>query len=137
MVADAERLPPGGSVGARRGGCAREHGRDDVQFALLGFGDCLEDLKDVLDPARYAEGTVLDLAGPLAGGEVLRDEVIPARAPWSGVVRKGDILTLVDVGANQSSSPISSPSGRNQAMSRTPLGDAGRPEKKARWRRTG
>jgi glycosyltransferase involved in cell wall biosynthesis len=23
----------------------REHGREDVQFALLGFGDCLEDLK--------------------------------------------------------------------------------------------
>jgi glycosyltransferase involved in cell wall biosynthesis len=23
----------------------REHGRDDVQFALMGFGDCLEDLK--------------------------------------------------------------------------------------------
>jgi urea carboxylase-associated protein 1 len=64
--------------------------------------DCAEDLTDVLDPARYAEGTVLDLAGPLAGGEVIRDEVIPARAPWSAVVRKGDVLTIVDVGANQS-----------------------------------
>ena len=64
--------------------------------------DCPEDLKDVLDPDRYAEGTVFDLAGPLAGGEIVRDEVIPARAPWSAVVRKGDVLTIVDVGANQS-----------------------------------
>ena len=64
--------------------------------------DCPEDLAKVLDPARYAEGTVLDLAGPLAGGGVLLDEVVPARAPWSAVVKKGDILTIVDVGANQS-----------------------------------
>jgi glycosyltransferase involved in cell wall biosynthesis len=27
------------------GRVVREHGRSDVQFALLGFGDCLEDLK--------------------------------------------------------------------------------------------
>jgi uncharacterized protein len=63
---------------------------------------CPQDLGQVLDPARYAEGTVLDLAGPLADGRVLRDDVIPARAPWSAVVRKGDVLTIVDVGANQS-----------------------------------
>lgn len=64
--------------------------------------DCPADLAGVLDPARYAEGTALDLAGPLADGEILRDEVIPARAPWSAVVRAGDVLTLVDVGGNQS-----------------------------------
>ncbi len=64
--------------------------------------DCAEDLKDVLDPARYAEGTVLDLAGPLADGEIVLDEVVPARAPWSAVVKQGDVLTIVDVGANQS-----------------------------------
>jgi hypothetical protein len=63
---------------------------------------CPRDLEEVLDPARYAEGTVLDLAGPLADGEVLLDEVIPARAPWSAVVRRGDTLTIVDVGGNQS-----------------------------------
>jgi len=56
----------------------------------------------ILDPASYAEGTVLDLAGPLSGGEVTVDEVIPPRAPWSEVVPAGHVLTLVDVGGNQS-----------------------------------
>lgn len=63
---------------------------------------CREDLDKVLDSARYAEGTVLDLGGPLADGEILLDEVVAARAPWSAVVRKGDVLTIIDVGANQS-----------------------------------
>jgi urea carboxylase-associated protein 1 len=57
---------------------------------------------DVLDPASYAEGTVLDLAGPLLDGAILLDEVVPACAPWSAVVSRGDILTIVDVGGNQS-----------------------------------
>ena len=56
----------------------------------------------VLDPANYAEGTVLDLAGPLADGAIILDEVVPARAPWSAVVNRGDVLTIVDVGGNQS-----------------------------------
>jgi uncharacterized protein len=56
----------------------------------------------VLDPANYAEGTVLDLAGPLVDGAILLDEVVAARAPWSAVVSLGDILTIVDVGGNQS-----------------------------------
>jgi urea carboxylase-associated protein 1 len=63
---------------------------------------CREDLAQVLDPSRYSEGTVLDLAGPLAEGEIWLDEVVPPRAPWSAVVRQGDVLTIVDVGANQS-----------------------------------
>jgi uncharacterized protein len=64
--------------------------------------DCPKDLKEVLDPGLYADGTVLDLAGPLADGEILLDEVIPARAPWSAVVKSGQVLTIVDVGGNQS-----------------------------------
>jgi hypothetical protein len=56
----------------------------------------------VLDPASYAEGTVLDLAGPLVDGAIVLDEVVRARAPWSAVVSRGDILTIVDVGGNQS-----------------------------------
>ena len=63
---------------------------------------CRQDLAKVLDPARYAEGTVLNLSGPLADGAVLLDVVVPARAPWSAVVNRGDVLTIVDVGANQS-----------------------------------
>jgi uncharacterized protein len=64
--------------------------------------DCPQDLGRVLDPARYAKGTVLDLAGPLVNGAVLLDVVVPARAPWSAVVERGDVLTIVDVGGNQS-----------------------------------
>ena len=56
----------------------------------------------VLDPASYAEGTVLDLAGPLADGAILLDQVVAARAPWSAVVSRGDVLPIVDVGGNQS-----------------------------------
>jgi urea carboxylase-associated protein 1 len=63
---------------------------------------CPQDPRQVLDPARYVADTVLDLAGPLADGAVLLDEVVPARAPWSAVVKRGDVLTIVDVGANQS-----------------------------------
>jgi urea carboxylase-associated protein 1 len=64
--------------------------------------DCPQDLGRALDPARYAKGTVLDLAGPLVNGDVLLDVVVPARAPWSAVVERGDVLTIVDVGGNQS-----------------------------------
>ena len=60
------------------------------------------DLKAVLDPANYADGTVFDLAGPLAGGAIALDEIVPARAPWSAVVKQGQVLTIVDVGGNQS-----------------------------------
>ena len=56
----------------------------------------------ILDPASYADGTVLDLAGPLAGGALILDEIVPPRAPWSTVVEQGEILTIVDVGGNQS-----------------------------------
>ena len=64
--------------------------------------ECPKDLKAVLDPDNYADGTVLDLVGPLADGEILLDEVIPALAPWSAVVKRGQALTIVDVGGNQS-----------------------------------
>jgi urea carboxylase-associated protein 1 len=39
---------------------------------------------------------------PFVDGETVRDERIAARAGWSGVVRAGQVLTIVDVGANQS-----------------------------------
>ena len=63
---------------------------------------CRKDLKEVLDLACYAEGTVLALGGPLVDGEVALDEVVPPRAPWSAVVRQGQVLTIVDIGGNQS-----------------------------------
>lgn len=56
----------------------------------------------ILDPASYADGTVLDLAGPLTAGAITADVIVPPRAPWSAVIKQGDILTIVDVGGNQS-----------------------------------
>ena len=47
----------------------------------------MSDPEAVLDPANYAEGTVLDLAGPLADGAIILDEIVPPRAPWSAVVQ--------------------------------------------------
>src|SRR5690349_18101962 len=65
-------------------------------------GAVMQSLEKILDPANYAAGTVLDLAGPLAGGAVILDEVVAPRAPWSAVITEGDVLTIVDVGGNQS-----------------------------------
>lgn len=35
-------------------------------------------------------------------GEVVRDDRVEPLAPWSAVVRAGQVLTIVDVGGNQS-----------------------------------
>jgi urea carboxylase-associated protein 1 len=40
-------------------------------------------------------------ADALVEGEVLRDDVVAARAPWSTIVRAGEVLTIVDLGGNQ------------------------------------
>jgi hypothetical protein len=45
---------------------------------------------------------ITDFAAPLTGGVIVCDEIVPARAPWSAVVRRGQALTIVDVGGNQS-----------------------------------
>ena len=37
----------------------------------------------------------------LVDGETVRDEVVAARAPWSAVIRAGEVLTIVDLGGNQ------------------------------------
>ena len=37
----------------------------------------------------------------LVSGEVVLDEVAPARGPWSAVVRAGDVLTILDLEGNQ------------------------------------
>lgn len=34
-------------------------------------------------------------------GRIVRDEVVPACAPWSGVVRAGRTLRIIDLGGNQ------------------------------------
>ncbi|MDQ1129279.1 urea amidolyase associated protein UAAP2 [Microbacterium sp. SORGH_AS_0888] len=50
----------------------------------------------------HAPGVPLDWSEPLVDGEVVLDERVAPRAPWSAVVRAGDVLTIVDVGGNQS-----------------------------------
>lgn len=34
-------------------------------------------------------------------GEIVSDETVRARAPWSGIVRAGEIMRLIDLGGNQ------------------------------------
>src|SRR3954464_11818328 len=42
------------------------------------------------------------LASPaLVPGTVVLDETVAARAPWSTVVRRGEVLTIVDLEGNQ------------------------------------
>jgi len=44
---------------------------------------------------------VLTALGTLPAGAVLLDHIVAARAPWSGVVRAGECLSIVDLGGNQ------------------------------------
>ncbi|WP_029150910.1 urea amidolyase associated protein UAAP2 [Microbacterium indicum] len=50
----------------------------------------------------YAPESVLDWSEPVVPGELVLDETIGARESWAAVVASGDVLTLVDVGGNQS-----------------------------------
>ncbi len=50
----------------------------------------------------YTDGAVLDWSEPLVAGAVILDERVAPRAAWSAVVAAGDVLTIVDVGGNQS-----------------------------------
>ncbi|WP_159499736.1 urea amidolyase associated protein UAAP2 [Microbacterium sp. 18062] len=50
----------------------------------------------------HADGVALDWSTPLADGAIVLDEHVPPRAAWSAIVAAGDVLTIVDVGGNQS-----------------------------------
>jgi urea carboxylase-associated protein 1 len=52
--------------------------------------------------AVYAEGSALDWGASLVEGAVVLDEEVAPNAPWSAVVKEGHVLTIVDVGGNQS-----------------------------------
>jgi len=52
--------------------------------------------------ASYADGTVLDWSQAPVPGEIVLDERVASNASWSAVVRAGQVLTIVDVGGNQS-----------------------------------
>jgi urea carboxylase-associated protein 1 len=48
-----------------------------------------------------AEADYFDWGTPMVPGEVILDQRVPPRAPWSALVKAGDVLTIVDVGGNQ------------------------------------
>lgn len=50
----------------------------------------------------HAPDAVLDWSEPLVPGELVRDDRVAPRAGWSAVVSAGDVLTIIDVGGNQS-----------------------------------
>jgi len=52
--------------------------------------------------ASFAPDSPLDWSEPLVAGRIVVDERVAPRASWSHVVAKGDTLTIVDVGGNQS-----------------------------------
>ena len=56
-----------------------------------------------LNPPRTAGDTAADTAADtaLVPGEIVLDETVAARAPWSTVVVAGDVLTIVDLAGNQ------------------------------------
>ena len=45
--------------------------------------------------------TIDPTLGTIPPGEIVRDDFVPARAPWSAVVAGGDLLSIVDLGGNQ------------------------------------
>jgi urea carboxylase-associated protein 1 len=52
--------------------------------------------------ATYHPASPLDWSGSLVQGVVVLDERVAPNAPWSAIVRRGQVLTIVDVGGNQS-----------------------------------
>jgi urea carboxylase-associated protein 1 len=52
--------------------------------------------------AVCGDGAVLDWGESLVSGRVVLDDRVAPNGPWSAVVRAGQVLTIVDVGGNQS-----------------------------------
>jgi hypothetical protein len=52
--------------------------------------------------ATYSDGTVLDWGESAVPGRVVVDDRVVPNGPWSAIVRTGHVLTIVDVGGNQS-----------------------------------
>lgn len=52
--------------------------------------------------ATCAPGSALDWSDTLVPGSTVLDDHVRPNAPWSAIVRQGHVLTIVDVGGNQS-----------------------------------
>ncbi|HEX8864177.1 MAG TPA: urea carboxylase-associated family protein, partial [Lentzea sp.] len=52
--------------------------------------------------ATFAPDSPLDWSDPLVPGKVVLDDRVAPNASWSAVVKAGHVLTIVDVGGNQS-----------------------------------
>src|SRR6478752_1630114 len=52
--------------------------------------------------AVYSRATELNYSAPLVPGRVVLDDIVEPLAPWSAVIRAGAVLTIIDVGGNQS-----------------------------------
>jgi len=52
--------------------------------------------------ATCSPDSTLDWSGPMLAGAIVLDDRVAPCASWSAVVRAGDVLTIVDVGGNQS-----------------------------------
>jgi urea carboxylase-associated protein 1 len=56
----------------------------------------------VPDRTVHAPDAPLDWSEPLVAGPIVLDERVEPRAAWSARIAAGDVLTIVDVGGNQS-----------------------------------
>jgi hypothetical protein len=56
----------------------------------------------VPDRPVFAPDSPLEWGAPLVEGTIVLDETVAPREAWSAVVARGDVLTIVDVGGNQS-----------------------------------
>ncbi len=52
--------------------------------------------------AIHSPDSVLDYSEPAGAGAMILDEIVAPRDGWSATVQKGDVLTIIDVGGNQS-----------------------------------
>lgn len=52
--------------------------------------------------AVYRQGSPLEWGSSFVDGPIVSDDRIPSNGQWSAIVRAGQVLTIVDVGGNQS-----------------------------------
>lgn len=62
----------------------------------------------------YSPDSTLDWSAPAVDGDLILDENVAPLAPWSATVLRGDILTIVDVGGNQSADCLIYSAGRTE-----------------------